>query len=77
MSFCNPKNFLHMKKIFYFSLLLLFITNTVISQNYDNSNKGNQINLPDAVQNNDIPNQQIVMNNLPQIAYPQQAAIPQ
>ena len=43
------------------------------SQNVDNQNKGIQINPPENTIKNDIPNQQVVMNNMPQAAIQQQS----
>ncbi len=53
--------------------MLLFIANTAICQNNDNINTGNQINPAVNIQDNNIPNQQLVMNDVQQSALPQQA----
>lgn len=63
---------LTMKKTLFFIFLCVSAFNT-FSQNNDNSNKGIQINPPDNIINNDIPNQQVALNNMPQVAVQQQA----
>ncbi len=67
-----------MKKTFYIFLFFLFLASTAISQNIYNPAKANpSINPPDNFQANDIPNQDIAMNNAPQAVYPQQVVNPQ
>ena len=61
-----------MKKIFFFFTILLFIGSTAFCQNNESTNTGNQINPSVNIQDNNIPNQQLVMNDVQQAALPQQ-----
>ncbi|MFH0864894.1 MAG: hypothetical protein V1904_01775 [Bacteroidota bacterium] len=61
-----------MKKIFFFFMMFPYIGTTAFCQNNENINTGNQINPSVNIQYTNLPDQQLVMNDVQQAALPQQ-----